>query len=30
MPVPPPTLPTDSADLANALWKRPYVIPFWK
>jgi hypothetical protein len=30
MPVPPAKLPTDSAALANAAWKKPYVIPFWK
>jgi hypothetical protein len=30
MPVPPPNPPTDSAALANAPWKQPYVIPFWK
>jgi hypothetical protein len=28
--VPPAQLPTDSAALANAPWKRPYVIPFWR
>jgi hypothetical protein len=30
MPVPPAVLPTDSVTLANAAWKKPYVIPFWK
>ena len=30
MPSPPERIPTDSAALANALWKQPYVIPFWK
>ena len=30
MPVPPEKLPTDSTALANAAWKRPYVIPFWR
>lgn len=30
MPAPPAELPKDSAALANAAWKRPYVIPFWK
>jgi hypothetical protein len=26
----PAELPKDSAALANAAWKQPYVIPFWK
>jgi hypothetical protein len=30
MPIPPTPIPTDSATLANAAWKQPYVIPFWK
>jgi hypothetical protein len=30
MPVPPAELPTDSAALANAVWKQPFVIPFWR
>lgn len=30
MPIAPRVLPTDSAALANAPWKQPYVIPFWK
>ena len=30
MPVPPADIPRDSAALANAAWKQPYVIPFWK
>ena len=30
MPVPPAELPTDSAKLANASWRKPLVIPFWK
>jgi hypothetical protein len=30
MPVPPNELPTDSTALANAPWKQPWVIPFWK
>jgi hypothetical protein len=30
MPVPPTPIPTDSATLAKAAWKQPYVIPFWK
>lgn len=30
MPVPPPKLPTDSTRLANAWWKQPYQIPFWR
>jgi hypothetical protein len=30
MPAPPVPTPTDSADLADARWKQPYVIPFWK
>lgn len=30
MPMPPDVLPTDSAELANAPWNQPYVIPFWK
>lgn len=30
MPVPPVELPTDSTELANASWKKPLVIPFWK
>jgi hypothetical protein len=30
LPAPPAELPTDSAALANAPWKRPYVIPFWR
>lgn len=30
MPVPPEQIPTDSAALANALWKQPFVIPFWR
>ncbi len=30
MPMPPEELPTDSAALARAAWKQPYVIPFWR
>jgi hypothetical protein len=30
MPVPPAELPTDSTKLANASWKKPMVIPFWR
>ena len=30
MPVPPAELPTDSTKLANASWKKPLVIPFWR
>ncbi len=30
MPAPPGVLPTDSAALANAVWKQPWVIPFWR
>jgi hypothetical protein len=30
MPAPPEEIPTDSAKLANAPWKQPFVIPFWK
>jgi hypothetical protein len=30
MPMPPQRLPTDSAALATAAWKRPFVIPFWR
>jgi hypothetical protein len=30
MPVPPAKLLTDTPALANAVWKKPYVIPFWK
>ena len=30
MPAPPERIPTDSTALANAAWKKPYVIPFWK
>lgn len=30
MPAQPAALPTDSAALAKAAWKKPYVIPFWK
>lgn len=30
MPAPPAELPTDSAALARAEWRKPYVIPFWK
>jgi hypothetical protein len=29
-PAPPEQIPTDSATLANAPWKQPFVIPFWK
>ena len=30
MPMPPEKLPTNSAALARAAWKQPYVIPFWR
>jgi len=30
LPVPPAELPTDSAALARAEWKRPLIIPFWR
>jgi hypothetical protein len=30
MPVPPTELPTDSAQLAKASWKQPFLIPFWR
>jgi hypothetical protein len=30
MPTPPATLPSDTAALRTAAWKRPYVIPFWR
>jgi hypothetical protein len=30
MPVPPAVLPTDSTRLANATWRQPMVIPFWR
>ena len=30
MPVPPAELPTDSTKLANASWRKPLVIPFWR
>jgi hypothetical protein len=30
MSMPPAELPTDSARLANATWKKPLVIPFWR
>jgi hypothetical protein len=30
MPVPPAELPTDSTRLANASWRKPFVVPFWR
>jgi hypothetical protein len=30
MPPPPVELPTDPKQLANAPWKKPYLIPFWR
>jgi len=30
MPVPPAELPTDSTRLANASWRKPMLIPFWR
>lgn len=30
MPIPPAEMPTDSARLANASWKKPWIIPFWR